>query len=127
VSAGWWWLLAPAGVALAVFLAAARTGNRADDTATRQAAQQRGRDIAYRIRAELVCCDIYDRVNSGEMTLSDVKATRDWHDLCYWGEASAQVAEGRCPGYETVPNICQCDCAGCRHSCDAHHNEGDPS
>lgn len=31
----------------------------------------------------------------------------------YWGEAAARIAEGRCPGYETVPNICNCPCYGC--------------
>lgn len=80
--------------------------------------------IAYRIRAELVCCDIYARVNvRKELTLTEAMKTKDWHDLCYWGEASAQIAEGRCPGYETAPNICRCRCEGCRHNCSAHQGE----
>lgn len=77
--------------------------------------------IAYRIRAELVCCNIYGRINdTHELTLDQARNGRDWHDLCYWGEASARIAEGRCPGYDTTPNICQCDCEGCRHNCAAH-------
>ncbi|MFJ8153909.1 hypothetical protein [Streptomyces sp. NPDC094468] len=77
--------------------------------------------IAYRIRAELVCCDLYDRVNvRKELTIAQAMESKDWHDLCYWGEASARLAEGRCPGYETKPNICRCDCEGCKHNCAAH-------
>ena len=45
------------------------------------AEQQR---IAYRIRAELVCCDIYGRVHdTHEFTLDEAKASPGWHDLCY--------------------------------------------
>lgn len=80
--------------------------------------------IAFRIRAELVCCDLYDRINvRKELTLAEAMKSADWHDLCYWGEASAQIAEGRCPGYETDPNICRCQCQGCRHNCSAHRGE----
>jgi hypothetical protein len=78
--------------------------------------------IAFRIRAELVCCDIYGRVARKELTFDEARNSRDWHDLCYWGEASAQIAEGRCPGYETEPNICRCPCEGCKHNCSAHQN-----
>lgn len=81
-------------------------------------------DVAYRIRAELVCCNIYERVNDArELTLEQALESRDWHDLCYWGEASARIAEGRCPGYETTPNVCRCSCEGCKHSCRAHQEE----
>lgn len=84
-------------------------------------ADQRGKDIAFRIRAELVCCEIYGRVNdTRELTFEQAMEHKDWHDLCYWGEASARIAEGQCPGYETAPNICQCDCEGCKHNCRAH-------
>lgn len=77
-----------------------------------------GDAIAFRIRAELVCCDVYGRVNdSSEVTLAQAKNVPDWHDLCYWGEAAARLAEGRCPGYETVPNICRCSCPGCLVTC----------
>lgn len=89
--------------------------------------------VAYRIRAELVCCNIYDRVREEAVRLEDEGSPeghqsaignailrKDWHDLCYWGEAAARIAEGRCPGYETDPNICQCDCEGCKHNCSAH-------
>lgn len=77
--------------------------------------------MAFRIRAELVCCDIYERVNDlKELTLKAAQSSRDWHDLCYWGEASARIAEGRCPGYEAQPNIRRCGCLGCEHNCSAH-------
>lgn len=77
--------------------------------------------VAFRIRAELVCCHIYDRVNDDkELTLEEALKTPDWHDLCYWGEAAARVAEGRCPGYEVAPNICRCGCEGCTYNCSAH-------
>ena len=60
--------------------------------------------IAYLIRAELVCCDIYDKINEG---LPDddcydrihdrrrLAAHKDgsWHDICYYGEWSARLAE----------------------------------
>lgn len=95
-----------------------------------------GRAIAFRIRAELVCCHLYDQVGEEAAKLKkagDPKAVqhaiaravlrREWHELCYWGEASAQIAEGRCPGYETEPNVCQCPCKGCKHNCGAHQEE----
>jgi hypothetical protein len=31
------------------------------------------------------------------------------------------TASGTCPGYETSPNLCSCDCEGCKHNCAAHH------
>ncbi|HEY6115919.1 MAG TPA: hypothetical protein VI172_08175 [Candidatus Dormibacteraeota bacterium] len=42
--------------------------------------------IAYRIRAELVCCDIYAR------TANTSDAGRE-HAICFWGEAAARIAE----------------------------------
>ena len=49
---------------------------------------------ANRIREELVCCDIYAKVNdSEEMSFEEAVASKEWHDLCYWGEASARIAE----------------------------------
>lgn len=60
-----------------------------------------GEQIAYNIRAELVCCDIYGRVNDREelaeaaknVLFKGLSESKDWHDLCYWGEASARLAE----------------------------------
>lgn len=50
--------------------------------------------IAHRIRAELVCCQIYERVNvAKELTLQEAMESKDWHDLCYWGEAAARLAD----------------------------------
>lgn len=91
---------------------------------------------AYRIRAELVCCHIYDVVQteaaglealgvSGphENAIGRAVLRGDWHDLCYWAEAAARIAEGHCPGYETEPNICRCACEGCKHNCSAHKED----
>jgi hypothetical protein len=52
------------------------------------------RKIATRIRAELVCCHIYERVNvAKELTLREAMDSPEWHDLCYWGEAAARLAD----------------------------------
>jgi hypothetical protein len=61
-----------------------------------------GKKIAYRIRAELVCCDIYAKVNDDPSlddkqrsnVLGKLVLSREWHDLCYWGEAAARLADG---------------------------------
>lgn len=56
-------------------------------------------EAAERIRRELVCCHIYDRVNdTRELTFEQALKSRDWHDLCYWGEAAARLAEQRPDG-----------------------------
>lgn len=59
----------------------------------------RNLEIAHRIRAELVCCDIYDRVQE-EMeqdgmpnSIARAILRDEWHDICYWGEAAAKLAE----------------------------------
>lgn len=50
--------------------------------------------IAHRIRAELVCCDIYGQVNDTKtLTLEAAQEPPGWHDLCYWGEAAARCAD----------------------------------
>lgn len=57
-----------------------------------------GAQIAYRIRAELVCCHLYGRVNdTHELTLRQAMDRPGWHDLCYWGEAAARLAESYKP------------------------------
>lgn len=97
-------------------------------------ARQAGRNIAERIRQELVCCDIYQRINHGSPSEDEWKnrmahavLNREWHDLCYWGEASARIAEGRCPQRPTVPDVCQCDCSGCLADCGDHFGSEDDS
>ena len=45
-------------------------------------------EIAKQIRAELVCCDIYEQVKNGLKTMTNMD-----HDICYWGEAAARIAE----------------------------------
>lgn len=71
-------------------------------------ARRIGADIAYRIRAELVCCTIYDDLESARRTMTDVEfvnalgvelAARG-HDYCYWAEAAARLAEKH---HEDVP------------------------
>lgn len=52
--------------------------------------QAAGRQIAYRIRAELVCCKVFQRVQDGELSMGRMGGS---HDLCYWGEAAARIAE----------------------------------
>lgn len=74
--------------------------------------------LAYLIRAELVCCDIYEKVNAPFADLREgdpyslyreKRAERDtlreiarrdhsWHDICYFGEWSAQLClNGKLP------------------------------
>ncbi len=43
--------------------------------------------IAHNIRAELVCCDAYERYAH-----NPEDAENRGHGLCYWGEAAARVA-----------------------------------
>ncbi len=43
--------------------------------------------IAYRITAELVCCDVYERQRHGE-TIDP----RDMHQICLWGGYAANIA-----------------------------------
>lgn len=111
-----------------------------DEKIDRLGRQERGAVqtmVAERIRAELVCCDIYERIqqtvaemkrrgtsNPERAAIANAILHNEWHDLCYWGEASARIAEGRCPGYETRPNICRCGCMGCQYNCSAHEGEG---
>lgn len=45
--------------------------------------------IAYRIRAELVCCDLYERTHASP---ASVKVGEGPHAICYWGEAAARIA-----------------------------------
>jgi hypothetical protein len=33
---------------------------------------------------------------------------------------AAEAQQPACPGYETTPNRCTCDCEGCKHHCAAH-------
>ena len=44
--------------------------------------------VAYRIRAELVCCDLYEQVHDTPAAdnLGD-------HAICFWGEAAARLVE----------------------------------
>lgn len=54
--------------------------------------------IARKIRAELVCCDIYARTQGTE------DAGEGDHAICFWGEASARIAESMDNGSEMTEN-----------------------
>lgn len=51
--------------------------------------------VAAKIRAELVCCDIYERF----MNLASAKDqqklrnSNEYHEICFFGEWSARIAE----------------------------------
>lgn len=60
--------------------------------------------IAENIRAELVCCDIYDKLEplrqeiarqqpGWSQALSEMDDAMLGHEMCYWSEASARIAE----------------------------------
>ena len=48
--------------------------------------QKVAEEIAYDIRAELVCCGTYDMTR-------DTERAGDTHEICFWGEAGARIAE----------------------------------
>lgn len=57
--------------------------------------------IAYDIRADLVCCDMYDTVQKvakaleakGEQLWEPEKVIKGYHAICHWGECAARIAE----------------------------------
>lgn len=52
--------------------------------------------IAARLRDGLVCCDIYQRLTALQGDTEAWKALRhspSYHDICYFGEWAAQIAE----------------------------------
>lgn len=58
-----------------------------------------GAAIAQRIRDELVCCNIYQRIMERPVRervafTRVMKQIHAYHDICFWGEASARIAEG---------------------------------
>jgi hypothetical protein len=79
-------------------------------------------EIAYRIRAELVCCELYGRVNDRQdLTFEQALASRDWHDLCYWGEAAARLAEGRSDGANSQSATSSSQIGSCPDSVECGH------
>jgi hypothetical protein len=51
--------------------------------------------IAEKIRRELVCCDIFQRmeaVRADLMAQQRLRESADWHHICYYGEWAAQIA-----------------------------------
>lgn len=55
------------------------------EDAVRERARYR-QHLAWQIRAELVCCDVYERDHGTERA-----GTR--HAICFWGEAAARIVE----------------------------------
>lgn len=47
--------------------------------------------IAYEIRAELVCCHIYDQAEGDVAAVA--AAEESSRAICFWGEAAARIAE----------------------------------
>jgi hypothetical protein len=60
--------------------------------------------VAYRIEAELVCCDLYDKINQEGVTAEEYQvfsASNDYHAICHWGGYAAAIARGGDgPGHE---------------------------
>jgi hypothetical protein len=50
--------------------------------------------IAHRIRAELVCCEIFQQTHD---TPAWERASQGAHSLCYWGEVAARITEDATP------------------------------
>lgn len=84
-------------------------GGLVDDNETgKLVAEVITRHLAYRIRAELVCCDIFEKIKKeavkaenqgtpsgyGEQTaIGNAILRNEWHEICYWGEAAARLVE----------------------------------
>ncbi len=54
--------------------------------------------IAQRIRAQLVCCEIYQRMEDAydpedDTAWKELRHSRDYHDICFYGEWAARLAE----------------------------------
>lgn len=85
---------------------------------TDQDRQRHGAQIAYRIRAELVCCRVYGVLNDDGRVpqpdeVDEVEATG--HGLCYWAEGAARLAETPAV-WQGDPDECAQGCPErCRH------------
>jgi hypothetical protein len=53
------------------------------------------REVAEKIENELVCCDVYDRLNpKPRAAWSSVDESEfRGHSICYWGRAAARIAD----------------------------------
>lgn len=54
--------------------------------------------IAAKIRAELVCCDIYQRLEALQVAGDGdgrhaLRHSHEYHDICFYGEWAARIAE----------------------------------
>lgn len=67
--------------------AAFRAGKQAGETSGANLALDRA---AYRITAELICCDLYERLHEVpyEQWTREQKAERRSHSICWWGAAA---------------------------------------
>lgn len=51
---------------------------------------------AAKIRAELVCCDIFEQmcaVHGDVLAQQRLRESKAYHDICYFGEWAARIAE----------------------------------
>lgn len=62
--------------------------------------------VAYRIEAELVCCDLYEQLNNSDFSPHVLPRDAagilglDYHSICHWGGFAADVARsGDGPGH----------------------------
>lgn len=87
--------------------------------------------IAYHVRAELVCCDLYEQVNSArpeQFLMTDdawdalgVESVAnllglDFHDICHWGGYAAALAE-QGPARDPRPSASACIVSGGTEPC----------
>jgi hypothetical protein len=51
------------------------------------------RRAADRIEAELICCDVFDRLSDkpGKFWTDDERGEYRRHAICYWGEAARRI------------------------------------
>lgn len=52
--------------------------------------------VAAEIRAELVCCDIFEQMDTvfGDVLAQQrLRESKAYHDICYFGEWAARIAE----------------------------------
>lgn len=54
--------------------------------------------MAAKIRHEMVCCDIYDKMMQafqarGIEAYREIKRSADYHAICYYGEGAARLIE----------------------------------
>lgn len=53
-------------------------------------------EAADRIEAELICCDVFERLHDkpAELWTSEERSEARSHSICYWGEAARRIVLG---------------------------------